>query len=63
MLDNVSMLPVDEQLMLIEIIKKRVIGQRRKELANSIRESMEEYKEGNTKIGTVDDIIKDIEND
>jgi adenylate kinase family enzyme len=63
MLDNVSRLPVDEQLMLAEIIKKRIIEQRRKKLADSVKESIEEYKNGLTKTGTIDDLIKDLENE
>jgi hypothetical protein len=63
MLDNVSRLPIDEQLMLAEIIKKRIIEQRRKELAKSVKESMVEYKSGKAKTGTLDELIKDIEND
>ena len=63
MLDTVSKLPVEEQLMLAEIIKKRIIEQRRKELANSVKESLEEYNGGKAKTGSLDDLIKDLENE
>lgn len=63
MLDTVSKLPVEEQLMLAEIIKKRIIEQRRKELAGSVKESMEEYNSGKAKTGSLDDLIKDLENE
>lgn len=63
MLDTVSKLPVEEQLMLAEIIKKRIIEQRRKELAASVKESIEEYKSGKAKTGSLDDLIKDLENE
>ncbi|MFA7421283.1 MAG: hypothetical protein WCZ90_16485 [Melioribacteraceae bacterium] len=63
MLDNVSKLPADEQLMLAEIIKKRIIEQRRKELAVSVKEGMIEYNSGKAKTGTVDDFLRDIENE
>ncbi len=49
--------------MLAEIIKKRIIEQRRKELAGSAKESMEEYNSGKAKTGSLDDLIKDLENE
>ena len=63
MLDRISKMPIDEQLMLAEIIKKRIIEEKRKELANSVKESLEEYKNGKAKTGTIDDLITDLEND
>ncbi len=63
MLDNISRLPVDEQLMLAEIIKKRIVEQRRKEIAYNVRESLEEYKSGKAKTGSIDDLIKELEDD
>ena len=63
MLDSVSKLPVDEQLMLAEIIKKRIIEQRRKELADSVKESMIEYNSGKAKTGAVDDLLRELENE
>ncbi len=63
MLDNISKLPADEQLMLAEIIKKRIIEQRRKELAVSVKESMVEYNSGKAKTGTVDDLLRELENE
>ena len=63
MLDSVSKLPVEEQLMLAEIIKKRIIEQRRKELANSVKESIKEYNNGKAKTGSLDGLIKDLENE
>ena len=63
MLDNVSKLPADEQLMLAEIIKKRIIEQRRKELVASVKESMIEYNSGKAKTGAVDDLLRELENE
>ena len=63
MLENVLKMPPDEQLILAEIIKKRIIEHSRKEFANSVKESIEEYNSGKTKTGTVNDLIRDIEND
>jgi hypothetical protein len=60
MLDNASKMPIDEQLMLAEIIKKRIIEQRRKGLVQNVKESVGEYKSGRAKTGSIDDLINDL---
>jgi hypothetical protein len=62
-LESVSKLPLDDQLMISEIIHKRVIEEKRKELARSVRESKEEYKSNKTKRGSVEDFLNDLENE
>jgi uncharacterized protein (DUF433 family) len=42
-LESVSKLSLDDQLMISEIIHKRVIEAKRKEIARSVKESKEEY--------------------
>ncbi|HCY77279.1 MAG TPA: hypothetical protein DHV28_15280 [Ignavibacteriales bacterium] len=61
-LENVSKLPLDDQLMISEIIHKRVIEAKRKALANTVKESNEEYLSNKTGKGNVDDFLKDLEN-
>jgi len=60
-LESVSKLPLEDQLMISEIIHKRVIEEKRKKLADSIKESKEEYKAKKTKRGSIEDFLKDIE--
>jgi len=60
-LESISQLSLDDQLMISEIIHKRVIEERRKELAASVKESKEEYYSGKTRKGSVDDFLKDLE--
>ena len=60
-LESLSKLPLDDQLMISEIIHKRVIEEKRKELAASVKESKEEYLAKKTKKGSVKDFINDIE--
>jgi len=60
-LESLSKLPLDDQLMISEIIHKRVIEEKRKELASSVKESKEEYLSKKTKKGSVKDFINDIE--
>jgi hypothetical protein len=60
-LESVSKLPLDDQLMISEIIHKRVTEEKRKKLADSNKESKEEYKANKTKRGSVEDFLKDVE--
>jgi hypothetical protein len=60
-LESISRLPLDDQLMISEIIRKRVIEEKRKELAKSVKEGKEEYLSNITKKGSVEDFLKDLE--
>jgi len=62
-LESVSKLPLNDQLMISEIIHKRVIEEKRKVLAESVKESKEEYNSNETKRGSVDDFLKDLESE
>ena len=59
-LDIVESLPEYQQEDLVDIIRRRLIQQRRNRLADSVREAREEYARGETKKGTVDDLIKEL---
>jgi hypothetical protein len=59
-LDIVESLPEYQQEDLVDIIRRRLIEQRRDRLANSIREAREEYARGEVKKGTIDDLMKDL---
>lgn len=61
-IEQVETLPLDDQLMLIEIIRQRYIGQRRSELAAEIAEARQAYNTGEVHRGTVEDFPKDIDN-
>lgn len=60
-LESISKLSLDDQLMISEIIHKRVIEEKRNALAASVKESKEEYLSKKTKKGSVKDFINDIE--
>ncbi|MHB9011048.1 MAG: hypothetical protein ACYC49_02345 [Ignavibacteriaceae bacterium] len=62
-LESLSKLSLDDQLMISEIIHKRVIEEKRKELANSVKESKEEYLSNKTKKGSVEDFLNDLESE
>jgi len=59
-LDIVESLPEYQQEDLIDIIRRRLIEQRRDRLADSIREARDEYAKGEIKKGTVDDLMKEL---
>ena len=62
-LDEIASLSLDEQEMLIAILKKRNVEQKRLRIAREVKEAQREHKKGLTKRGTIDDLIKDLESD
>lgn len=62
-LESISKLPLDDQMMISEIIHKRVIEAKRKELADSVRDSKEEYLANKTSSGSVADFLNDIKDE
>jgi len=62
-LESISKLSLDEQMMISEIVKKRVIEERRKELAKSVSESRKDYYANKTGRGSIDDFISEVENE
>jgi hypothetical protein len=62
-LDEIASLSLDEQEMLINIIKQRHIERKREQILRDSRETLRAYKKGQAKRGTVDDLLKDLESD
>ncbi|MBU2585440.1 MAG: hypothetical protein KKH32_08915 [Bacteroidetes bacterium] len=62
-LETVSKLKLDDQSMLSEIIRNRVIEAKRDELVKAVRESRAEYSKGLTGHGSVKDFLKELENE
>ena len=59
-LDIVESLPEYQQEDLVDIIRRRLIEQRRDRLADSVEEARKEYARGEVKKGTVDDLMKEL---
>lgn len=59
-IETVEALPPDDQLLLIEIIRQRLIQHRRAELAAEIAEARDAYQRGDVRRGTVADLMKDL---
>ncbi len=59
-LDQVSELPVEQQELLIDILKHRTSYERRKALATSSQAALEEFKIGNLKPLTATEAIAEL---
>ena len=59
-LEIIESLPEEQRESLIEIVKNRLIEERRDRLAKSINEAKEEYARGNFRKGTLDDLMREI---
>jgi len=61
MLETIALFPLDDQLIISDIVHKRVIEEKRKLHADSVKESQQEYNAGLTKSGSVSDFLNDVE--
>jgi hypothetical protein len=59
-LEIVESLPQEQRESLIEIVKSRLIEERRNKLAQSIKEAREEYARGEVRQGTVDNLMHEL---
>ena len=60
-IEDVETLPVDDQMLLIEIVRQRLIQHRRSDLIADVAEARQAYQEGNVRRGTVDDLLKELD--
>ena len=59
-LEIIESLPEEQRESLMDIVKRRLIDERRDRLAQSIKEAREEYKRGKIRKGTVDDLMNEL---
>jgi hypothetical protein len=59
-IETVESLPPEDQLLLIEIIRQRLIQHRRRELAAEIAEARKAYQQGKVRRGTVADLMEEL---
>ena len=59
-IEVIEELPPDDQVLLIEIIRRRLIPHRRAELTAEIAEARNAYRQGNVHRGTVADLMEEI---
>ena len=59
-LEIIESLPEEQIESLIELVKLRLLEERRDRLARSIQEAREEFSRGEFKRGTVDELIREL---
>jgi hypothetical protein len=59
-LETIQALPLDDQQMVADIIQKRLIEKRRKEIAVNAKDAFEKYKNGELPSGTIEDLEKEL---
>jgi len=62
-LDEIASLSLDEQEMLLNIVKQRHIERKREQILRDSRETMRAYNKGLAREGTVADLLKDLDSD
>lgn len=63
LIESVEALPLDDQQILMDIINRRIIEQRREELFSDMEKSLQAYRKGEVRIGSVDDLLRDLDED
>ena len=59
-IETVEALPIDDQALLIEIIRQRLVQHRRIELAADVAEARRAYQQGKVRRGTVADLMEEL---
>ena len=60
-LESVEALPVEDQEILLDLIRRRLIEKRRAEIASNITETREQHRAGRVHRGTVGDLMAEID--
>jgi len=60
-IETVESLSPDEQMLLIDIIRQRLIEHRRAEIASSAQRTLKAVREGRARFGTLEDLQRDLE--
>ena len=59
-LEIIESFPEEQRESLIEIVKCRLVEERRNQLSQGIKEAREEFRRGEVKRGTVDDLMREL---
>ena len=60
-LDKVDEMPLEDQVMLVELIRNRYKEKRREEILANARQTLKEHTKGLTSKGTVSDLLRELE--
>ena len=61
-IEVVERLPIEDQIVLIEIIRRHMIDERRNQLASDIAEARAAFQQGDVTRGTPQDLMKELTN-
>jgi hypothetical protein len=59
--DTIEALSIDDQIMLIDLIEKRIKQQQREQLLREVKESEADYANGKFKRGSVADLMAELD--
>ena len=62
-LEEFSRLSIEDKEILLDILKRRIIEQKRMRIVREVKEAQREHKKGLTNRGTVEDLMRDLESD
>jgi hypothetical protein len=62
-IDDFNELPFEDRVYAVELIQKQLIEAKRERITRRVKEAETNLKKGRVKRGTVDDLLKDLEND
>ena len=60
-IEAVEQLPIDERLVLLDILRQRIGQTKRQELVAEVAAVREEYRSGNVKFGSVSDLMSELD--
>ena len=63
LLTEFSQLSLEDQEMLLDILKKRTIEQKRMKIVQDVKVAQRGHRKGLTRKGTVDDLVRDMGSD
>lgn len=59
-LEEVSKYPLNDKELIVDILQKRLVEEKRELIYRDYQEAMKDYKKGNVKSGSVDDLFNTI---
>lgn len=59
-IETIEKLPPDDQIELVEIIRHRLLEQRRAEIAQNAQQTLKAVRENNSRVGSVEDLRRDL---
>lgn len=60
-LDKIDGMPLEDQEVLLQLVRNRYKEKRREEILANARQTLEEHKKGLTSKGTISDLLRDLE--